>query len=856
MYATASGGTAPYSFQWSNGVSNYYIGNLTAGFYTVTVTDDVGATASSSAVINPSNNFWANLNYSAPTPGKCNGLIFFNPWCIGNNASSNFTYYDGYNFIEPVCHQSTVTHQAYTWPSSCPSNLNGLTVDANIYFTGPCHVIYNSTPQQIPCNSNTQFTVINQHPLPSLTLPSGNQLSSLPYFGWGTFKLSDLSGNVLATLNSPYEYLQHYDTVQIDFGLNITETVIFEYNEGFFQGDSVGIHLKDTFSLFQIECGSFNGKIFLDSNNDCVYNPGIDLPVPNSSIHVLPLNYNLITNDSGEFNLYLPFGNYSWTEVNPFGLLLSCSNQPSAFTIDSSNNVIYLEIADTSAGPLLCDLAVSTSSLAARPGFDVRYFCEVQNQQLLSADSSVMTLTYDTLLQFLNAEGNYSHFGYQISWDITSLDFQESNLRRANFHLPPQVQIGTTLNSIAEISSPACDTNMTNNIFNHQITVTGSFDPNDKAVVPVGAGPLNIIPSVQKLFYTIRFQNTGNDTAFRVIIIDTLHANLDINSFNFEMASHFCYLKINSSVLTVTFPDILLPDSSANNEGSNGFVTFSIDPVNGLSEWSAIHNEAAIYFDYNAPVITNTVTNTIKDGPVAQCQNITALIDSTGVISLSGNDLNNGSYDFYGIQSLVLSDSIFYCSQTGPNIITLIVSSLNGLTDSCQAEVLVIDSMPPFVICKDTILEIDSTCTVSILPSDVLNIAVDNCVSLQYGLSQDIFDCSDIGINNISVTVTDSSGNTSSCSSMITIIDITGFPPDHVALEIFDITPNPSEGIIHLPAAFLSCQISIFDLSGKALFHSGQIQNTELDLSSLPGGFYTLRVMNGNQVIHRRFVLE
>ena len=46
ILALISGGTPPYSYEWSNGATNQQINNLSIGFYTLTVTDSKGCTTS------------------------------------------------------------------------------------------------------------------------------------------------------------------------------------------------------------------------------------------------------------------------------------------------------------------------------------------------------------------------------------------------------------------------------------------------------------------------------------------------------------------------------------------------------------------------------------------------------------------------------------------------------------------------------------------------------------------------------------------------------------------------------------------------------------------------------------------
>ncbi len=147
-------------------------------------------------------------------------------------------------------------------------------------------------------------------------------------------------------------------------------------------------------------------------------------------------------------------------------------------------------------------------------------------------------------------------------------------------------------------------------------TITGSYDPNDKQAVPVGLTDAHYVLAGTSIDYTIRFQNTGTDTAFKVVLVDTLDSSLDISTFMQGASSHPYSLKVSGKgnpILTFTFNNILLPDSNVNVLASNGFVSFKINTFSNLSDETIIKNEAAIYFDYNSPVITNTVYHTIGE---------------------------------------------------------------------------------------------------------------------------------------------------------------------------------------------------------------------------------------------------
>jgi len=131
-------------------------------------------------------------------------------------------------------------------------------------------------------------------------------------------------------------------------------------------------------------------------------------------------------------------------------------------------------------------------------------------------------------------------------------------------------------------------------------------------VTAKGTGTGNYTLFEDNLFnYTVRFQNTGNDTAFNVIIKDVLSDHLDISTYQFITSSHEVITDIDRSkhALTFSFNDINLPDSIVNEPASHGFVKFSIESRNNLSENTAIENTASIFFDYNPPIVTNTTQN-------------------------------------------------------------------------------------------------------------------------------------------------------------------------------------------------------------------------------------------------------
>ncbi len=146
------------------------------------------------------------------------------------------------------------------------------------------------------------------------------------------------------------------------------------------------------------------------------------------------------------------------------------------------------------------------------------------------------------------------------------------------------------------------------------LPITDSYDPNDKTGFPNGTGYDHAILSGSTIDYIIRFQNTGTDTAYNVVLVDTLNPFFDISTLNIGVASHPFEWELsgkNKAVLKFSFKNINLPDISKNELKSNGFVKYSIALKKDLMQNEKVHNEAFIYFDYNSPIKTNKFYHTV-----------------------------------------------------------------------------------------------------------------------------------------------------------------------------------------------------------------------------------------------------
>jgi uncharacterized repeat protein (TIGR01451 family) len=157
--------------------------------------------------------------------------------------------------------------------------------------------------------------------------------------------------------------------------------------------------------------------------------------------------------------------------------------------------------------------------------------------------------------------------------------------------------------------------------------IVGAYDPNDKEGLPLGYKASRFIDQNQAIDYRIRFQNTGNDTAFTIVLRDTLSDFLDIASIKTGASSHkYTWAIEGQNVLVFRFDNIKLVDSFRNVAASQGFVSFKINQKKDVALGSKINNLADIYFDYNAPIRTNKTLHTVgKDFIISALQTVSAL---------------------------------------------------------------------------------------------------------------------------------------------------------------------------------------------------------------------------------------
>jgi hypothetical protein len=175
---------------------------------------------------------------------------------------------------------------------------------------------------------------------------------------------------------------------------------------------------------------------------------------------------------------------------------------------------------------------------------------------------------------------------------------------------------------------------------------------------------------------------------------------------------------------------------------------------------------------------TVVVIDTIK--PVMICKNATIDLNANGQATLVVADVNNGSFDNCTI-TFSLSQTLFTCANIGSNLVTLTGTDQAGNTGACTATVTVRDLIPPVAKCKNVVANLGANGMVTVPPASVDNGSTDNC-GFTLGLNPSTFACSNIGINVVTLTVTDAGGNARTCTARVTVKDAT--PPTALCKNI------------------------------------------------------------------------
>ncbi|MBL7946773.1 MAG: T9SS type A sorting domain-containing protein [Flavobacteriales bacterium] len=590
--AVAQGGVPPYSYLWSGGETTDVLTNLSAGTYTVTVTDLLGTQVTDEGIV-------VSENYP-PLQGITHSI------CPGQD------YHD------------------FFFPPEAPD-----LPDQGPWYTDQVPVVELQTLDEI-----TRYYLDFGQAQPgagySVTYYDSNGCSGIqtgiiggPLPPWPDFAVVDVEGSCANSSDGSITFSAEPDPSQDAFWvlkpqgsseydwLPISPLLVGPSLYTFSDlepGDYLLLHrLGLTYSIVQgggctsdtafvtvpnlgPTCGTLTGSTYMDLDSDCIDN---EVDAVNVVVEIQPGP--IYATGGGGYSVVVPNGSYTLTTSGP-SIEQSC---PASATVNG--NTVVANIGHQATVPM--DIAISIASGPARPGFLMDHYIHLENRSPSSSGSTTTTLTFDPLLALVSSlPAPTSQSSGTITWDQNALGFFQERDLRVRLQVPPDVGlIGTELLATANTVTANTDGDPANNTATSAVTVTGSFDPNDKTAYTSSRTSSTSFLLDQDVWidYVIRFQNTGTDTAFNIIVTDTLPTYLDPASISMVAASHPHVWSVEGhGTLKFIFPMILLPDSNVNEPASHGLLSFRIRPRAPLLPGTVIANSANIYFDFNPPVIT------------------------------------------------------------------------------------------------------------------------------------------------------------------------------------------------------------------------------------------------------------
>lgn len=369
-----------------------------------------------------------------------------------------------------------------------------------------------------------------------------------------------------------------------------------------------GYHLIDTAIHIVNAPVYLNGTVFLDSDSNGVQN-GLEPPLNNQKILLTPDSTYAFSDANGNYFLGTTPGTKTISLAGPSSFYVAPNNQPSyTQTVSATTSGFDFGLL-TTFGNYGCRIY----SFYGWPRcFSTSSFTGAVNNRGNNAFDGWAYFVKSANVTFGNATPTATYInGDTAAWFYTNLLPQTNRYFSILLTMP-----GAGSTYLARFTNNAVDGSgvvQCGSTYALSGTVLCSYDPNDKTATPEGVQAQHYTLMSDTISYLVRFQNTGNDTAFTVIVRDTLDEDLDINTFEILSASHVVNTELNPAtrVAKFTFNNIQLPDSNVNEQGSHGFVRYNIKAKTGLPNNTLVTNDADIYFDFNLPVITNETFNTM-----------------------------------------------------------------------------------------------------------------------------------------------------------------------------------------------------------------------------------------------------
>jgi uncharacterized repeat protein (TIGR01451 family) len=283
--------------------------------------------------------------------------------------------------------------------------------------------------------------------------------------------------------------------------------------------------------------GVAKGKLYLDRDSSCTFNAGDD------SLKNFLIEYSdstgkhyAFTDKNGDYELTVLAGTYNVTYFLP-GVKSSISPCNAVTAVVTTNNMISgIDIAvHIKTDRNLATHLSSSRGFRSRQGFIESYLLTGNNYSFKS-DSLILKLKYPSNVTLISSDITpFSNSANELIYKFYNVGFNEMKAVLIKFSTNVNTsKIGDTLMFYASVVNSAADSFLSNNYDTLCERVVAACDPNVKQSFPEG----KVKPGLKKIKYVIHFQNTGNDVAYKVTVVDTITQKLGLRYLKVTGTSH------------------------------------------------------------------------------------------------------------------------------------------------------------------------------------------------------------------------------------------------------------------------------------------------------------------------------
>ncbi len=171
------------------------------------------------------------------------------------------------------------------------------------------------------------------------------------------------------------------------------------------------------------------------------------------------------------------------------------------------------------------------------------------------------------------------------------------------------------------------------------------------------------------------------------------------------------------------------------------------------------------------------------------------------------------------------------------------------------------DATPPVALCNAALpVNVISGQNTTVDVEDVDNSSSDNCGAVDLSISPSVFNVSDVGLQDIVLTVTDGNGNQSTCTCVALVQNVTGVEEASTPARI-RVLPNPNNGDFRLDLSgthmAANATLTLLDPLGRTVFHTSKLRPVmDIDLGGVPAGAYLLRLADDRSDVTARIVVR